>query len=167
MGQGATKFDSTDDLKGITLPPPKVDTALLPLGPKFAPNTMQSIIDEDYAFIDVAASSHIPQFVHKEIQNGIRVEGARACYEHEKVMARCCQDKFWTAWKCQRERDAYFKCLRDEERSGHAARMNAMRWKYTLGIYGGELLGRKKLMRQLWQESFPDREIPHSWANDD
>ena len=130
-------------------------------------NTMQSIIDEDYAFIDVQSASHIPQFVHKELALGIKAEGCRACYEMEKAMSKCAQDKFWTVWKCQRDRDAYFKCLREEERTGQARRMNDMRWKYVLGLYGGEYLGRRKMMTQLWKEYFPEREIPHSWANDD
>eukprot|EP00760_Papus_ankaliazontas_P038925 PhM_4_TR9417/c2_g1_i1/m.12583 len=130
-------------------------------------NTIHTILAEDYGNIDAAASNRLPQFVYKEIERGIKNETQRTCYELEKVMAKCTQDKFWTMWKCQRDRDAYFKCLKDSERAMQTTHMNELRWKYALGVFGGEIAGRRKFMNKLWEEYFPEKEIPHGWATDE
>ncbi|EPY41442.1 hypothetical protein AGDE_02482 [Angomonas deanei] len=109
-------------------------------------------------------------------------------------MSRCLQDKMWTTWKCQKERDAYYNCIRDEEQMNTSPTrreekrleaastdnnntnankkdddfvdlITAYRWKYTLGVLNGEIIARNNIMKALWEEHYPDRELPHSWVN--
>ena len=117
--------------------------------------------------IDSRGARSVPHWVQADLNNVLKGEISRTCYEHEKAMARCTQDKQWTLWKCQRERDAYYRCLRDEKKKNAAQRLSDIHWKYCLGTYGGEYSGRKKLMQALWKEYFPDRSIPHEWASEE
>ena len=128
-------------------------------------NTILGLIEEEYDSIDRKSSTRIPPYVLEELQKSVKLENYRACYELEKTMARCVQDKTWTMWKCQKLRDDYYRCLSDEDRMHHAERLNNARWRYALGVYGGEYDGRRKFVEHLWKEYFPDKEIPHEWLN--
>eukprot|EP00009_Paramoeba_aestuarina_P004038 CAMPEP_0201524744 /NCGR_PEP_ID=MMETSP0161_2-20130828/24934_1 /ASSEMBLY_ACC=CAM_ASM_000251 /TAXON_ID=180227 /ORGANISM="Neoparamoeba aestuarina, Strain SoJaBio B1-5/56/2" /LENGTH=134 /DNA_ID=CAMNT_0047924303 /DNA_START=37 /DNA_END=438 /DNA_ORIENTATION=+ len=126
-------------------------------------NTILKIIEEEHNSIDSKSSSRIPPYVMSELENSVKMENYFACYEHEKVMARCAQDKTWTIWKCQKLRDDYYRCLADENRLRRSDHLNNARWKYAMGVYGGEHDGRRKFVEQLWKEYYPDKEIPHAW----
>eukprot|EP00758_Cryptobia_borreli_P009306 Tbor_TRINITY_DN5467_c6_g4::TRINITY_DN5467_c6_g4_i1::g.24721::m.24721 len=126
-------------------------------------NLIQHINDEDFDRIDHRQSVRIPPMVLKELKDAVDREAARRCYDLEKTMARCIQDKMWTAWKCQKDRDVYYACLRRNKNDNDL--LVEMRWKYNLGTFHGEILARKAIMERLWKDHFPDREIPHEWAN--
>ncbi|CUG86876.1 cytochrome c oxidase biogenesis protein Cmc1-like protein, putative [Bodo saltans] len=126
-------------------------------------NLIQLVYEEDFETIDHMQALRLPPMVVKELKDGLDRESKRRCYDLEKVMARCLQDKMWTAWKCQKERDVYYACARDKHKDGEL--MNEYRWKYTLGTFHGEILARNNIMKRLWYEHFPDREIPHPWVD--
>lgn len=128
-------------------------------------NLIQQIYEEDFETIDHMQALRLPPMVVKELRDGVDREGRRRCFDMEKTMARCMQDKMWTAWKCQKERDAYFLCAR--EKSKDTELLNEYRWKYTLGTFHGEIIARNNIMKRLWYEHFPDREIPHAWVDSD
>lgn len=134
---------------------------------KTAPSTnlIEDIQNEDFDHIDHRQSVRIPPMVLKELKGAVDREAMRRCTVDEKVMAQCLQDKMWTAWKCQKERDAYYMCLRNIKDDNDL--LTDLRWKYNVGTFHGEILARKGIMQRLWREHFPDREIPHGWANDD
>lgn len=139
-------------------------------------NVIEQVYNEDFDTIDHIQAMRFPPFVAQQLRNSVRGEAQRRCAEVEKTMARCLQDKMWTTWKCQKQRDAYYKCVEDEERR-HTQRdpnddslvdmLTANRWKYNLGVFHGEIIGRNNLMRYIWKEHFPDREMPHPWVSDE
>lgn len=126
-------------------------------------NLIQLVYDEDFETIDHLQALRLPPMVVKELRDGVEREAKRRCYDMEKVMARCMQDKMWTAWKCQKERDAYYICAR--EKGKDVELLNEYRWKYTLGTFHGEIIARNNIMKRLWYEHYPDREIPHAWVD--
>lgn len=127
-------------------------------------NLIQHVYDEDFESIDHLQALRLPPMVVKELRDGVDREAIRRCTDLEKTMARCLQDKMWTAWKCQKERDTYYKCLH-EKKADHEL-LTEYRWKYNLGTFHGEVIARKNIMKRLWSETFPDREIPHPWVED-
>jgi hypothetical protein len=126
-------------------------------------NLIQLVYEEDFETIDHMQALRLPPMVVKELKDGLDRESKRRCFDLEKVMARCLQDKMWTAWKCQKERDVYFACARNKTKDGEL--LNEYRWKYTLGTFHGEIISRNNIMKRLWYEHFPDREIPHAWVD--
>lgn len=128
-------------------------------------NLIEEIQHEDFDNVDHRQSMRIPPMVLKELKGAVDREAMRKCTSDEKVMAQCLQDKMWTAWKCQKERDAYYLCLRHVKDDNDL--LTDLRWKYNVGTFHGEILARKGIMQRLWREHFPDREIPHGWANDE
>lgn len=151
-----------------------------------ATNTIEQVYNEDFETVDHIQAIRFPPYVAKQIRDAVRCECERRCAEVEKTMARCLQDKMWTSWKCQKERDAYYHCVDDEEkcntRPSQLAEattettksaepsvdlLTAYRWKFNLGVLHGEIAGRNNIMRQLWKEHFPDRELPHPWVKDE
>jgi len=125
-------------------------------------NAIEDVYNEDYEHIDAAQSQRLPPLVTKELRDNIEREAQRRCYATEKIMAQCAQDKMWTIWKCQKERDAYYACL--HEKRADPTLMPSFRWKYVVGTFHGEIIGRTTLMKQIWQEQFPGRDLPHGWA---
>jgi hypothetical protein len=136
----------------------------LPPAPADGVNTIKHAFDDDAAMVDARQSQRMPPLIKNEIEKAVNRNAARVCYETEKVMARCMQDKTWTAWKCQKERDAYYQCQAQYKDSLDV--MASMRWKYNMGTFHGEIVARRRLMRTLWSEYFPDREICHEWAQE-
>ncbi|KPI86915.1 hypothetical protein ABL78_4008 [Leptomonas seymouri] len=138
-------------------------------------NLIEKIYNEDFDTIDHIQAMRLPPMVTQQLKNTVREEAERHCAEAEKTMARCLQDKMWTSWKCQKERDAYFHCVQDEEKRNlspdpsdpnHTDALTAFRWKYNLGVFHGEIIGRNNIMREIWREHYPDRELPHPWVKD-
>jgi hypothetical protein len=127
-------------------------------------NTIKKAYIDDLLMVDAQQSSRMPPFVRSELEKAAYREACRRCYEVEKVMGACLQNKLWTAWKCEKERDAYFACIDSYEKSPEL--MNDLRWKYNLGVFHGEIVSRKRLMNHLWDEYFPDRSLEHPWAAD-
>ena len=125
-------------------------------------NVMHQVYSEDLDQIDHRAAMRIPPVVKQDFNSKAYSEAGRYCYELEKTMARCIQDKMWTAWKCQKERDTYYKCLHIAEEDVEVVRK--FRWKYNAGVYHGEMHSRNHIMNTLWKEYFPDRDLPHLWA---
>lgn len=126
-------------------------------------NLIQCVYEEDFETIDHLQALRLPPMVVKELRDGVDRESKRRCFDLEKTMARCMQDKMWTAWKCQKERDTYYNCAK--EKSKDTELLNEYRWKYTLGTFHGEIIARNNIMKRLWYEHFPDREIPHYWVD--
>lgn len=129
-----------------------------------AVNLIQKVYDEDLDNIDKEQSARIPPIVKRMMDQHLYKEAGRKCYELEKTMARCVQDKLWTTWKCQKERDVYYKCLHIAEEDPALSRM--FRWKYTVGVFNGEIHARNHIMNSLWKEYFPDKDMPHLWAEE-
>jgi hypothetical protein len=127
-------------------------------------NTIQSVYHDDLAMVDARQSVRLPAMIKKELGAAATKEAKRRCYEVEKVMASCLQNKLWTAWKCEKERDRYYKCTDSYEKS--ADTINDLRWKYYMGTFNGEIVARKRLMTHLWKEYYPDRDMQHEWAAD-
>jgi hypothetical protein len=125
-------------------------------------NLIEAINNEDYESANYLNALKMPMQVQKELENMIETESYRHCFAVEKVMAFCLQDKMWTAWKCQKERDAYFNCR--EDRKANKILLNDLRWKYTMGVFHGETLARGNIMKSLWKDYFPSRELPHQWV---
>lgn len=150
-------------------------------------NTIEEVYNDDFETIDHIQAVRFPPIVARQLQGALRGECERRCMDAEKSMARCLQDKMWTSWKCQKLRDAYFHCVEDEERRSQAPggvlpdegaagadaassgtdALSAYRWKYNLGVFHSELIGRNNLMRKIWSDHFPERELPHPWVSDD
>ena len=127
-------------------------------------NLIQVAYEEDFETIDHMQALRLPPLVVKELNNAVAGEAKRRCVDLEKVMARCLQDKMWTAWKCQKDRDAYYHCCMNKEKDTEL--LNELRWKYNLGTFHGEILARRNIMKRMWQEYYPERELPHPWAGD-
>ena len=127
-------------------------------------NVIKQAYLEDLMMVDAQQSSRMPPFVRRELEKTSYKEACRKCYEVEKVMAACLQNKLWTAWKCEKERDAYFACVETYDKSPEA--LNDLRWKYNLGVYHGEIVSRRRLMIHLWGEYFPDRSLMYAWAEE-
>lgn len=126
--------------------------------------TILRVLHDDIKAVDQFQAKRMPPFVAKEIANYQYKEACRRCYELEKVMSRCLQDKLWTAWKCQKERDSYYGCV-DQYKMDRTVG-EGMRWKYALGTFQGEVVARRRVMQNLWKEHFPDRDLQHTWATD-
>eukprot|EP00658_Telonema_sp_P-2_P074811 TRINITY_DN64106_c0_g1_i2.p1 TRINITY_DN64106_c0_g1~~TRINITY_DN64106_c0_g1_i2.p1 ORF type:complete len:216 (+),score=58.53 TRINITY_DN64106_c0_g1_i2:163-810(+) len=124
-----------------------------------AKNLIELVNDEDYDMVDHRQALRIPPMVLKELRDAVEREAQRRCYDAEKTMARCVQDKMWTRWKCQKDRDEYYRCLRGVREDNDI--LTQLRWKYNLGTFHGEIVARKLIMQRLWMDHFPDREIPH------
>lgn len=139
-------------------------TLELPPQPTDNINTIKKVFLDDVRMIDSRHSQKMPPLIKSEVEKAVAKDAARICYETEKKMARCVQDKLYTAWKCQKERDEYYQCTWKYKNDPEI--MNMMRWKYNLGTFHGEIFARRKLMQALWNEYFPDREIHHEWAQD-
>lgn len=136
-------------------------------------NVIEDVYNEDFSTIDHVQAMRFPPIVARQVRDAVRDESERRCAETEKTMARCLQDKMWTSWKCQKERDAYYHCVEDEERRNlqpsatdpdFVDLLTAYRWKFNLGVLHGEIGGRNKLMQSIWKEHFPDRDLPHPWV---
>ncbi|RHW71293.1 Cytochrome c oxidase biogenesis protein Cmc1 like [Trypanosoma brucei equiperdum] len=127
-------------------------------------NLIEEVYEEDFESVDHVQSMRLPPMVLKEMKDAVANEAERRCAETEKVMARCLQDKMWTSWKCQKERDALYQCVADRKEDNEL--LMAYRWKYNLGTFRGELIGRNNMMRRIWKEHFPDRDLPHPWVKD-
>ena len=127
-------------------------------------NLIQRVLEEDYRMIDVRQSRRMPPMIRKELQQAAYMEACRRCMEVEKEMARCLQNKLYTSFKCQRERDRYFQCVESHENS--KTLLNDLRWKYNVGVFHGEIVARRRLMQHLWTEYWPDQPQPYSWADD-
>jgi hypothetical protein len=127
-------------------------------------NTIKSAFLDDVKMIDSRNSQRMPPLIKNEVDKAIAKDAARICYETEKKMARCVQDKLYTVWKCQKERDEYYGCTLKYKLDNDVK--NLMRWKYNMGTFHGEIVARRRLMQALWKEYFPDRDITHEWAND-
>lgn len=127
-------------------------------------NTIKSAFFDDVKMIDSRNSQRMPPLIKNEVDKAIAKDAARICYETEKKMARCVQDKLYTVWKCQKERDEYYACTLKYKLDNEVK--NLMRWKYNMGTFHGEIVARRRLMQALWKEYFPDREITHEWANE-
>ncbi|RNF25115.1 uncharacterized protein Tco025E_02309 [Trypanosoma conorhini] len=125
-------------------------------------NVIEEVYEEDFHTIDRVQAMRFPPMVMKELQDAVDVEAERRCAEVEKTMARCLQDKMWTTWKCQKERDRYIQCTAEKRKDNDL--LMAYRWKYNLGTLHGEIIGRNNMMRRIWSEHFPDRELPHPWV---
>lgn len=138
----------------FTPPPPPADGV----------NTIKKVFLDDVRMIDARHSTKMPPLIKSEIDKAVDKDACRICYETEKIMARCCQDKLYTVWKCQKERDAYYACTRKYRTDPEV--LNMMRWKYNMGTFHGEIVARRRLMRSLWQEYYPDQEIHHEWAHE-
>lgn len=154
-------------------PPPKNSGASST--PGHHTNLIEQIYNEDFDMIDHIQAMRLPPMVAQQLKNAVRDEAERHCAETEKTMARCLQDKMWTSWKCQKERDVYFHCVEDIERKNLRPDPNdpnwtdmltAFRWKYNLGVFHGEMIGRNNIMKEIWREHYPDRELPHPWVKD-
>lgn len=192
-------------------------------------NVIEAVYNEDFDTIDQIQAMRFPPYVAKQIKEAVRNECERKCAEQEKKMARCLQDKMWTSWKCQKERDTYYCCVEDEEKrntnpsrpfgevevdtttttttmnnssnngkhssttaaaaatalpsssSTKAAAgavapaepdnfvdlLTAYRWKFNLGVLHGEIIGRNNIMRAIWRDHFPDRDLAHPWVKDE
>ncbi|KAH9586621.1 hypothetical protein LSM04_002094 [Trypanosoma melophagium] len=133
-------------------------------GSKKPKNTIETVYDEDFDTIDHMQAVRFPPMVVKQLQDAVDNEAERRCADVEKTMARCLQDKMWTAWKCQKERDRYYHCVAREREV--PSRLMEYRWKYNLGTFHGEIIGRNNMMRRVWREHFPERELPHPWVKD-
>lgn len=138
-------------------------------------NVIEQIYNEDFDTIDHIQAMRLPPMVAQQLKNAVRDEAERHCAEAEKTMARCLQDKMWTSWKCQKERDVYFHCVEDVEQANLRPDPNdttrtdiltGFRWKYNLGVFHGEIIGRNNIMKAIWKEHYPDRELPHPWVKD-
>ncbi|KEG07241.1 hypothetical protein DQ04_10451010 [Trypanosoma grayi] len=127
-------------------------------------NVIEEIYEEDFGTIDHLQALRFPPMVVKELKDAVANEAERQCAEMEKTMARCLQDKMWTTWKCQKERDRYYTCVADRREDNE--RLMAYRWKYNLGTFHGEIIARNNMMRRVWHEHFPERELPHPWVKD-
>ena len=127
-------------------------------------NMIKRVYLDDLMMVDAQQAARMPPFVKAELTKAAYKEACRKCYEVEKVMGACLQNKLWTAWKCEKERDAYFACIESYEKSPEA--VNDLRWKYNLGVYHGEIVSRRRLMSHLWDEYFPDRGMDHAWAEE-
>ncbi|EAN97904.1 hypothetical protein C3747_84g38 [Trypanosoma cruzi] len=127
-------------------------------------NVIEDVYEEDFETIDHIQALRFPPMVVKELKDAVANEAERRCAEVEKTMARCLQDKMWTTWKCQKERDRYTQCVDEKKRDNEL--LMAYRWKYKLGTLHGEIIGRDNMMRRIWHEHFPDRELPHPWVKD-
>ena len=127
------------------------------------PNSIIGVIEEEYADIDQRTSSRVPVYAQQEFEKTALKEGYRSCYEVEKNVARCLQDKTWSMWKCQKLRDDYLRCLADHNRTHRTRLLSEARWKHSLGIYSGEMDGRRKFVERIWKEYFPEKEIPYDW----
>lgn len=44
--------------------------------------------------------------------------------------------------------------------------MDHLRWKYNAGTFYGEFMARGNIMKHLWAEYFPSRELPHQWVDE-
>lgn len=135
------------------------------VNPKHAKNLIQVVYEEDFDNIDHVQALRLPPMVVKELRDGVTKESMRRCHDLEKTMARCLQDKMWTAWKCQKERDLYYSCLHEKQKDNSL--LTDYRWKYTMGTFHGEIIARNNIMKRLWYEHHPEREIPHQWVDSD
>nr|CCC49205.1 conserved hypothetical protein [Trypanosoma vivax Y486] len=124
-------------------------------------NLIEEVYEEDFGTVDYIQAVRVPPMVMKELKDAVATEAERRCAETEKTMARCLQDKMWTSWKCQKERDAYYHCVSAGKDNNEL--LMAYRWKYNLGTLHGEIIGRNNMMKRIWQEHFPERELPHPW----
>ena len=161
-------------------PPPKKNTnkngdASSTAPPAHHANVIEQVYNEDFNTIDHIQAMRLPPMVAQQLKNAVRDEAERQCAETEKTMARCLQDKMWTSWKCQKERDVYFYCVEDVEKKNLLPDPNdptwtdmltAFRWKYNLGVFHGEIIGRNNIMKEIWREHYPDRDLPHPWVKD-
>ncbi|CAJ1016943.1 NADH-ubiquinone oxidoreductase B18 subunit (NDUFB7), putative [Leishmania lindenbergi] len=138
-------------------------------------NLIEQIYNEDFDTIDHIQALRLPPVVARQLKSTVRDEAGRRCAEVEKRMARCLQDKMWTSWKCQKERDTYYRCVEDTEQRNlrpdpvnpdWVDMLTSFRWKYNLGVFHGEIIGRNNIMREIWREHYPDRELPHPWVKD-
>ncbi|KAG5486724.1 hypothetical protein LSCM1_07978 [Leishmania martiniquensis] len=138
-------------------------------------NLVEQIYNEDFDTIDHIQSLRLPPIVAQQLRSAVRAEAERRCAEAEKTMARCLQDKMWTSWKCQKERDGYYRCVQDTEQRhlrpdpadlDMVDMLTSFRWKYNLGVFHGEMVGRNNIMKEIWREHYPDRELPHPWVKD-
>lgn len=138
-------------------------------------NLIEEIYNEDFETIDHIQALRLPPMVGQQLRSTVRDEAERRCTETEKAMARCLQDKMWTSWKCQKERDTYYHCVDDIERRNvrpdpdnpdWVDMLTTFRWKYNLGVFHGEIIGRNNIMKEMWREHYPDRELPHPWVKD-
>ncbi|GET85929.1 hypothetical protein, conserved [Leishmania tarentolae] len=138
-------------------------------------NLIEQIYNEDFETIDHIQALRLPPIVAQQLKNAVRDEAERRCAEVEKTMARCLQDKMWTSWKCQKERDRYYHCVQEMEQRNlrpdpanpdWVDMLTSFRWKYNLGVFHGEIIGRNNIMKTIWREHYPDRELPHPWVKD-
>nr|CCC91625.1 conserved hypothetical protein [Trypanosoma congolense IL3000] len=127
-------------------------------------NLIEEIYEEDFDTVDRVQSLRMPPMVMKELRDAVATEAERRCSDAEKKMARCLQDKMWTSWKCQKERDAFYQCVAEKKNDNDL--LMAYRWKYNLGTFHGEIIGRNNMMKRIWKEHFPDRDLPHPWVKD-
>jgi hypothetical protein len=126
-------------------------------------NLIEVVHNEDYDSANYLYAMNLPMQVQKQLEKAQEREALRFCFPDEKKMAFCLQDKMWTAWKCQKERDAYYACL--EEKKSSKDLLMDMKWKYTIGTFQGETMARGNIMKQVWKEHFPStRDIPHQWV---
>ncbi|KAG5507466.1 hypothetical protein JIQ42_07764 [Leishmania sp. Namibia] len=138
-------------------------------------NLIEQIYNEDFDTIDHIQALRLPPIVAQQLKSAVRDEAERRCAEAEKEMARCLQDKMWTSWKCQKERDKYYHCVQEVEQRNlrpdpsnpnWVDMLTSFRWKYNLGVFHGEMIGRNNIMKEIWHEHYPDRELPHPWVKD-
>lgn len=138
-------------------------------------NLIEEVYNEDFTSIDHAQAMRFPPMVAQQLKSAVRDEAERRCTETEKTMARCLQDKMWTSWKCQKERDVYYHCVEDIEKRNmrpdpedpsFVDLMTSNRWKYNMGVFYGEIIGRNNIMKQIWRSHYPDRDLPHPWVKD-
>ena len=127
-------------------------------------NLIQRVLEEDYRTIDVRQSRRMPPMIRKELQQAGYMESCRRCLEVEKEMARCLQNKLYTSFKCEREKNQYLRCIESHEDS--KTLLNDLRWKYNVGVFHGEIVARRRLMKHLWSEYWPDQPLPYAWADD-
>ena len=127
-------------------------------------NLIEVINNEDYDHVNLGNAARLPITVQKQITTYQEYEALRNCFPVEKAMARCLQDKMWTAWKCQKERDTYYKCL--EDKRVNKVLQSDLRWKYSAGTFHGEFVARGNIMKTLWRDYFPSRDMPHQWVEE-
>ncbi len=125
-------------------------------------NLIEAIHNEDFNNANYIHVIGMPIQVLTQLEKAQKREALRYCFIEEKQMAFCLQDKMWTAWKCQKERDVYYHCISKKESDKDI--MNDMRWKYTIGTFQGETMARGNIMKSIWKEYFPSRELPHQWV---
>jgi hypothetical protein len=127
-------------------------------------NLIEAVHNEDYEGANYLNALRMPVQVQKDLQSVQELEALRRCFPIEKKMASCLQDKMWTAWKCQKERDTYYKCV--DEAKANSSVLADLRWKYTMGTFHGETMARGNIMKALWKDYFPARDLPHQWVKE-